>query len=180
MFWKQFFKTNPRVLAAQDLYAAIVAQARQEVFHDALAVPDTLDGRFDLITLHAVMVMDRLGQESEAAPRDFAQTLFDEMFNALDMNLREMGVGDLSVPKRMKRMAEVFYGRAGAYRVALKTGDDVALAAAIQRNLYPEGAPKGAPEKLSAYVRALVTYLAGQSAANLMKGVISFPPAPEA
>lgn len=179
MFWKQFFKSSPRVNAARELYGAIVAQARQESFYEILGVPDTLDGRFDLITLHAVLLMDRLGQSPDPKIRDFAQLVFDEMFAALDMNLREMGVGDLSIAKRVKKMAEVFYGRAGAYRAALKAGDDAALASAIARNLFPEGAPKGAPERLAAYVQQTATHLSGQSPDSMLAGHVTFPAAPE-
>ena len=179
MFWKQFFKSTPRVDAARELYAAIVAQARQEGFYAALGVPDTLDGRFDLITLHAVLVMDRLGQSADAKTRNFAQIVFDEMFSALDMNLREMGVGDLSISKRVKKMAEVFYGRAGVYRMALKAGDDKALAKAIARNIYPEGAPKGAPERLARYVQESGAGLAKQKESDLLAARVSFPKVPE-
>ena len=179
MFWKQFFKSTPRVDAARELYAAIVAQARQEGFYAALGVPDTLDGRFDLITLHAVLVMDRLGQSADTKTRDFGQIVFDEMFAALDMNLREMGVGDLSISKRVKKMAEVFYGRAGAYREALKAGDDKALAKAIARNIYPEGAPKGASERLAQYVKDTAAKLSEQKESDLLAARVSFPNAPE-
>ena len=179
MFWKQFFKSTPRVDAARELYAAIVAQARQEGFYAALGVPDTLDGRFDLITLHAVLVMDRLGQSADTKTRDFGQIVFDEMFAALDMNLREMGVGDLSISKRVKKMAEVFYGRAGAYREALKAGDDKALAKAIARNIYPEGAPKGASERLAKYVKDTAAKLSEQKESDLLAARVSFPNAPE-
>lgn len=179
MFWKRLFKPSARLIAARELYSAIVAQARQEPFYAVLKVPDTLDGRFDLITLHAVLVMDRLAAEGEPQPRDFGQLLFDEMFTQLDLNLREMGVGDLSVPKRVKRMAEVFYGRAGAYRAALRTGDEQALATALERNLYPEGAPEGSGRALAAYATSTVKALAAQPAGALMAGRISFPEAPE-
>lgn len=180
MFWKHLFKPSRQLVAARDLYAAIVAQSRQQGFYENLKVPDTLDGRFDLITLHAVLVMDRLSAEGDPAARDFGQLLFDEMFTQLDLNLREMGVGDLSISKRVKRMAEVFYGRAGAYRAALRTHDEIALAQALARNLYPEGAPVGAGEALAKYACGVVESLNQQAVSDIMQAKISMPPAPEA
>jgi cytochrome b pre-mRNA-processing protein 3 len=175
MFWKRFFKTDGRVMAAGSLYAAIVAQARQPVFYEKLAIPDTIDGRFDLLILHAVLVADRLGAEATPAARDFAQILIDEMFQALELNLRESGVGDLSIPKRMKKMAEAYHGRAGAYRVALRVGDRVGLEAALARNIWPDGAPGGAPARLAAYVGKVVASLAQSPAQALMAGELRFP-----
>lgn len=96
------------------LYAAIVAQARSESFYRDCGVPDTVDGRFDLIVLHTYIVLDRLRAEGEAG-RKLSQQLFDTLFDDMDRSLREMGVGDLSVGKHVKRMASGFYGRMKAY-----------------------------------------------------------------
>ena len=171
--FRRLFQEKPGISAARSLYGEIVAQARQPAFYTHMAVPDTLDGRFDLITLHAILVMDRLGATGETA---FSQTLFDEMFTALDHNLREMGVGDLSVPKRIKVMAEAFYGRAGAYRTAMKEAGNDALAAALARNIWPQtDIAREAPAALAAYMRRVAEALAGQEIATLRTGHVRFP-----
>jgi cytochrome b pre-mRNA-processing protein 3 len=97
--------------AAQVLYEAIVAAARHPVPYADWGVRDTVDGRFDMIALHAFLVLDRLKGSAEA----FRQELVDELFRDMDRSLREMGVGDISVGKKVRKMAEVFYGRVAAY-----------------------------------------------------------------
>ncbi len=117
--------------AATRLYGAIVVAARQEKFYSEMAVPDTLDGRFDMIVLHMFMVLDRLRGDNDK----FRQQLTDVFFNDLDRTLREMGVGDLSVSKKIRPMAEAFAGRIQAYAIAAAKGDAEILAA-LQRNVY--------------------------------------------
>ena len=107
------------------LYAALMAQARRPDFYRDYGVPDTLDGRFDLLVLHVVLLLRRLREDE--VTRALAQDVFDVFFRELDRALREMGVGDLGVPRRVKTMAEVFYGRARAYDAALASGDPGAL-----------------------------------------------------
>ena len=103
----------------------IVAQARLPCFYRDYAVADTVNGRFDLIVLHLALVLDRLAQDP--ALRSLGQGVFDQFCQDMDHNLREMGIGDLKVPKEMQRMGEAFYGRAQAYRAALAAADDQAL-----------------------------------------------------
>jgi cytochrome b pre-mRNA-processing protein 3 len=102
------------------------------VFYQHHGVPDTLDGRFELIVLHAFLVLHRLSQGT--GNRDFGQAFFDFMFMDMDRSLREMGTGDLSVGKQVKQMATGFYGRTAAYQEAL--ADPVRLRAALKRNLF--------------------------------------------
>jgi cytochrome b pre-mRNA-processing protein 3 len=116
--------------AITKLYQACITQARRPEFYQAMAVPDTIDGRFDLLLLHVFMVMRKMGDESEAK-----QQLFDMMFADMDENLREMGVGDMSIAKKMKPMLGAFYGRSQAYEKALADGNE-ALSAVLHRNLY--------------------------------------------
>ena len=123
------------------LYGMIVAQARLPTFYREYAVADTVNGRFDLIVLHLAMVLDRLAQD--AALQGLGQGIFDRFCRDMDHNLREMGVGDLKVPKEMRRMGEAFYGRSQAYRAAWAATDDGALAEALERNIYG-GAPAAA------------------------------------
>src|SRR5690606_27298163 len=94
-------------------------------------------GRFEMVALHMLLVQRRLRGEAGAAP-DIAQVLTDDFFVDLDHSLRELGIGDLGVPKRMKRLARMFYGRTRAYGDALDAGDPAALAAALARNVRPD------------------------------------------
>ena len=136
------------------LYGAAVAAAREPVFYLApevggFGVPDTLDGRFDLVGLHAFLLIRRLRALPERGPA-LAQAVFDAMFADMDMNLREMGVGDLSVGKRVRAMWEAFHGRALAYEAPLAAGDAAGLAAALARNVWRGAGPEGAPARLGA------------------------------
>ena len=143
-------------------------------FYREYAVADTVNGRFDLIVLHLSLLLDRLAQEP--ALRDLGQGIFDRFCEDMDQNLREMGVGDLAVPKEMRRMGEAFYGRAQAYRAALAAGDEKALAEALKRNIYGESAAAAASApRLAAYMREALRDLATQDATRLGSGVLRFP-----
>ena len=132
MLWPfgYFRKTRaPSRCTIEAIYGMIVAQAREPLFYQALGVPDTVDGRFDMVLLHLWMVLRRLKQgDDEALP----QALFDHFCSDMDANLREMGVGDLTVPKRMQAFGEAFYGRSAAYDMALAAGQE-SLAQALKR-----------------------------------------------
>ena len=174
---------------ALSLYVASVEQARQPSFYSDCDVADTLDGRFDLIVLHVYLVMRTLRPAEEQGKR-LSDLIFKIMMDDMDMNLREMGVGDLSVGKRVKAMARAFYGRSAAYDAALDgTGDsggdsdadsaENGLEETLQRNIYGAEAPE--PEQvgqLSDYVRRALAALAAQSSEALLAGDVAFPPAP--
>lgn len=161
--------------AAAHLYVAAVEQARRPEFYLRCAVPDTLDGRFELIALHTFLAMHRLAAESDQTSRDIAQALFDRLFADMDRSLREMGVGDMGIGRRIQQMAQGFYGRMAAYRQALADGD-AALDSALRRNLYGtvEVEP-GTTALLVAYVRRAVAELADQPVDQLGAGRIAFP-----
>ena len=156
------------------LYGMIVAQARLPTFYRDYAVADTVNGRFDLIVLHLAMVLDRFAQD--AALQSLGQGIFDRFCQDMDHNLREMGVGDLKVPKEMRRMGEAFYGRAQAYRAAWAATDNGALAEALERNIY-SGAPPAAAavQRLAAYARQALRDLTAQPRENLAGGELRFP-----
>ncbi len=123
------------------LYGAIVAQARSAAFYTAYGVPDTVEGRFELIVLHLVLVLGRLGRADDGSPgakanRRAGQQLFDVFCRDLDHNLREMGVGDLAVPREMRRFGEAFYGRQAAYCAALAAAGEPELEKALARNIF--------------------------------------------
>ena len=158
--FKRLFRTrDDHADVANALYLEVVRRAREPVFYAQMHVPDTLDGRFELIALHAFMLMRRLKQRDNDVD-DTAQALFDVMFQDMDRSLREMGVGDLSVGKRVKQMISAFYGRVGAYEAVLD-GDEEDLRTALIRNLY--GSLRAEPPARS--VAALASYVRAQAAA---------------
>lgn len=168
-----FSRRNSARDAADLAYRRVAQQARQPVFFIDYGVPDTLDGRFELICLHAFLYLHRLKSERPRASR-LCQDFFDRMFADLDRSLREMGTGDLSVGKHVKRMARAFYGRIGAYEAGL-AGDDAALSAALARNIFGTISPSSCcPRAMARYVRSTAAALGGQSAAELLAGRILF------
>lgn len=176
-------KTDPRPGA---IYAAIMAASRQKIFYSVLGVADTLEGRFELLIVHAVLVARRLGTGGAEA-KSMSQTVFDLMFADLDQAMRESGVGDLAVPKRIKRMAEAYYGRAKAYDEALaQAAPRSALGAVIDRNIFGNdqaSADKDQPHQgamaLQSYIRAADAALAGTDETVLLTGNLNFPVADE-
>jgi len=175
------FRRNSQARTIHALYGAIVAQARSVTFYADYRVPDTVEGRFDLIVLHLVLLLHRLGQRVEAGRglgRDLGQELFDAFCRDLDANLREMGTGDLAVPKRMRAFAEAFYGRQAAYLAALDAADQRVFEKALARNIFPAGNDVGAAQ-LARYARATVTGLDAQDDGALLGGEVVFP-GPEA
>jgi cytochrome b pre-mRNA-processing protein 3 len=182
----KLFRPSSPVRSIRDLYGAIVAQAREPAFYSAYGVPDTVEGRFDLIVLHLVLVLAQIGQEageqalpSEGAARAIGQQLFDTFCRDLDDNLREMGVGDLAVPKKMRSFAEAFYGRQAAYLTALAAADQQELENALARNIFDETRADEGAARLAAYVRAALAQFGqqGHSAfeAALLRGGVEFP-----
>lgn len=160
--------------AAFELYAAAVAAAREPFFYTTLSVPDTLDGRFDMVGLHAFLVIQRLRRELPPGPA-LAQAVFDAMFSDMDVNLREMGAGDLSVGRKIRAMWEAFHGRASAYASALDVGDTIALDAALLRNVWRgKVPPDGSVEGLRGIVLSQSAYLAAQGLTDLVHGVVDF------
>ena len=128
------------------LYAGIVLQSRNESFYSLYGVPDTLNGRFDLITLHMFIVLRRLKDLGDEGVK-FSQELFDVMFADMDKNMREMGVGDLSVGKKVKVLATAFYGRIKSYDNGISSLNNETIAECLKRNLFLDTEPKG--EQLS-------------------------------
>lgn len=157
------------------IYNAIVDQSRRPEFYESFDVPDTLDGRFDLIVLHAGLYLPRLKAVRNEG-HALAQATFDQMFANLEVNLRELGVGDMGVPRRVKSMLSAFYGRAAAYDSALREGDVSGLRAALLRNVY-RGAEVAQPklDALSTYVRAAHEALKAASDSDLVAGTFAWP-----
>jgi cytochrome b pre-mRNA-processing protein 3 len=169
------FARKPHERAGFALYGAAVAQARQPLFFAELGVPDTLDGRFDVVALHSALLVCRIARDPDPRGKDLAQAVFDAMFADMDVTLREMGVGDLAVGKRVKRMWEAFHGRAQSYEAALRAGDRAALEAALVRNVWRGEAPEGAAARLAGMVVATDAALAAVPFSDLVAGRVAFP-----
>ncbi len=158
---------------AERLYFKIVEQSRLPYFYRDGQVEDTVDGRFDMVVLHAFPVFNHLKQQGKPG-QEFAQTLFNVLFKHMDYALREMGVGDLSVGKKIKKMAEAFYGRVTNYETAL-AADDKTLREALHRNLY-RSQPVGPDtlEMMATYLRLQVKAVSTHSLADLREGRLEF------
>ena len=179
MLWPFNHFRKPRALAQgtiEAIYGMIVTQAREPSFYRDLGVPDTINGRFDLLVLHLWMVLRRFQSADGAA--NLSQALFDHFCDDMDANLREMGVGDLTVPKRMQAFGEAFYGRAAAYDLALTSGQEP-LAQAICKNiLNGEGIEKA--RRLAIYAEVAIANLTGLDEAALRGAAWTFPSPAEA
>lgn len=168
------FRRDRRTAAVAALYEAIVAQSRRPEFYTGYAVPDTIEGRFDMIVLHLSLLCQRLGREADAG-RVLGQGVFDRFCKDMDDNLREMGVGDLSVPKRMMGFAEAFYGRVDVYDRALRAPDGTDLADAVSRNVFGKNEIQAGARRLAAYMRIAAARLDAQSADDFNQGHVTYP-----
>lgn len=168
-----FLRRRRHERTGHELYCAAVAAARAPGFYTELTVPDTLDGRFDLIGLHAFLVIRRLSTLPPPGT-EVAQAVFDAMFGDMDFNLREMGVSDLSVGRKVKEMWEAFHGRAMAYQAALAEGEEH-LADALVRNVWRGTAPQGdAARRLARHVLAQAADLDRAAPDGLFAGRVRF------
>jgi cytochrome b pre-mRNA-processing protein 3 len=169
------FRRNRYRPQAYAAYTSIVEHARAPDFFLRLDVPDTLDGRYEMIALHMFLVLNRLKAEHESTA-EYAQALFDAMFADLDRGLREMGATDMGVGKRVKEMAKGFYGRIAAYEKGLE-GDDQTLGEALKRNLYGTVQPRTeAVSAIARYMRSQAKNLARQPLAAFLDNHIKFDP----
>lgn len=175
----RLFRDSAAKDAAHRLYLRIVEQARLPVFYVDCGVEDTPDGRFDMIALHASLVLRRLKRDGEATA-ELAQEVFDLMFADMDQNLREMGVGDIGVGKRVKGMAQGFYGRLAAYDAGLAAPGNEGLIAALKRNLFRKSSPADSQvAAVAAYVRRESASMDAQATEALLGGTVEFGPPTE-
>ena len=172
----KLFRKNPNAEAVYAVYNAIVAQSRQPVFYAQWGVPDTVTGRFDMISLHMALLFRRLRQEKGRGP-EFAQQVFDLFFKDMDRSLREMGAGDLAVPKKIRNMGNIFFGLLVSLDKALDAGDPAGLEAVLRRNVYGDDSP-GAVDRLAAYLEAQTAHLASHPADAIIAGNLQLEAAP--
>ena len=156
------FRGDPRRGQIERLYRGVVEAARDPVLYARLGVPDTVEGRFEAMALHVVVVLRRL-RHLPAPAADVAQELVDYFFRQMDAAMRETGVGDMGVPKRMKKLAAAFFGRASAYDRGLEDRDEEALAAAFEAHRIGADAAG-----LARYAIALDRHLAGATLETLL------------
>jgi cytochrome b pre-mRNA-processing protein 3 len=172
----RLFRKDPMKAPARKVYLALLEASRRPFLFGARGAPDTVDGRFDMIVLHALLVFRRMRPLGESG-KHFNQLVFDILFDDMDAGLREMGTGDLSVGKRIKEMGEAFYGRASAYDPVLDSADEEGLAVIIERNLFASDEDAktvteagDAAKRIAAYALAAERYLADQDAEAIMGG----------
>lgn len=171
----RLFRPRPVQLVGRALYASVVEQSRSPALYAGLGAPDTVEGRFEIYTLHVVLLLDRLTGQGAAA-QETSQALFDTYVKSLDNALREMGVGDLSVGKKMRRLGEAFFGRVKSYGLAFAALPDTAeLEALLARTVYA-GAESRASD-LAAYVLAQRERLAAQPTEDFVAGQVDWSPA---
>ncbi len=155
------------------LYTAAVRAARDPFYYTALDVPDTMDGRFDMIGLYTFLLIDRIHREEDNG-KALAQAVFDAMFLDMDHTLRELGVGDITVGRKNKAMWEALNGRRQAYEAPVAAGDVDALAEAIGRNVWRGAPPDGMARRLAEIMMDQHRALARQELAALLAGEVEF------
>ena len=150
----KIFRPDPQADMVAGLYGAIVAQARQPVFYWDYGVPDTVNGRFEMVMLHTLLFLWQLDRAKIQGGEDLGQAIFDRFCLDMDSSLREMGIGDLGVPRQMKKVGQAFYGRLQILSEALVKNDSAALTAMVARAFDAEANPAVDVPRLAAYVRA--------------------------
>lgn len=173
-FWSRFVR-EPETSIEHEIYGYLVRHARFPLFYDRLGVPDTPEGRFEILALHTGLTVRRLSA-LDGEGRNLSQRLFDLMVADLDMNMRELGVGDLSVGKQVKRLASQFYARLAVLNQAFDQGRTDALAPMLRTNVY--GGIKASSEQvdhLAAIISALHGALAETAPDELKAGRLTLP-----
>jgi cytochrome b pre-mRNA-processing protein 3 len=175
MLLDRLFRPRPALNAGRALYARAVEQSREPALYSAFGAPDTVEGRFEIYSLHVVLLLDRLRGHGEPAA-EVSQALFDTYVKGLDHALREMGVGDLSVGRKMRKLGEAFYGRGKSYEAAFAAlPDEAPLQALLIRTVYAD-ANVTPVSQLLAYVLEQRAALAGQPAERLLAGEVDWKP----
>lgn len=177
LFLRRFLRDEQLEAAAAVVYGSFASQARQPVFYLSFGVPDTVDGRFEMVCLHAFLVFRRLKGQGTEIDR-LTQATYDVMFKEMDMALRELGAADLGVGKRIKHMTESLNGRIQVYEQALSASDAAILNDALRRNLYGTVTVSDAAlTAMTAYIRETASTLTAQNVARVAAGQIQFPSA---
>ena len=177
MIWNLFKRKKANQALVGQQYAKITEAARSPVFYESMDVPDTVMGRFEMISVHLLLYLRRTGAAGPAA-NGIAQEVVDAFFEDVDHSIRELGIGDMGVPKRMKKLARMFYGRIKSYGQALGEGNTDELAQALRRNIHPDQ-PETAPKMhaLADWMMRTTRELEDTQEDVLARGQLAFPPA---
>ncbi len=174
MIFRRLFGKNPHAKGIELLYGKIMAHIRNPVFYTMRKVPDTLDGRFDLLALHVFLVVRRI--KDEAGGGEMARLLPEKMLGEIDRALREHGISDMGVPRRVKTMGRAFLGRATAYENALNAADREKLEDVLRRNLFSDAeVGQSVIGGFAGYVLAAEAHLNGLAYDDISSGKVSFP-----
>jgi cytochrome b pre-mRNA-processing protein 3 len=174
MAFADFFRfSRPHEDAALLLYRSLVEKARDPAFYAALGVPDTVNGRFDMLVIHAMLVLRRLRGGGNAADRT-GKAMLELLFRDMDQSLREMGIGDMGVGKHIKKMAKAMFGRAEAYEAGLDSSDPAIISQVLKENIYRQGAPSDAVvAQMADYMRRADVHMQSEDVAGITAGRIN-------
>lgn len=172
MFGRLFSGKSARRRISQGIYGALVTMARNPVLFAELGVPDTINGRYDMMVMHVFLFAHRM-KDQDATCRALSQDVFDAFLLDMDRGLREEGVGDISVPKRIKKMTEVFYGRVRAYEPCLEAQNLDQIALVVDRNVFPDNSNKPGSLALASYMLRLQAHLKSISNAAILRGELA-------
>ncbi len=179
MIFRLFGRKNSNAAIVERQYAILTAAARQPFFYTDLDVPDTVMGRFEMLSA-VLIVYFRRTRSSARSGQEIAQEIVDAFFEDVDHSIRELGVGDVAVPKRMKKFASMFYGRLESYAAAMEKKDAEELAAALKRNFHPKNDdPSLTMAGLASYLLLAEAELAGLGEDIVETGTLKLP-APQA
>ncbi|MBL41321.1 MAG: hypothetical protein CMM49_01530 [Rhodospirillaceae bacterium] len=170
-FINRFFSKTKQQKLAENVFKLIVSQSRKKIFYTKLSVPDTIDGRFELIVLHTYLVVRCL--KNTKYKKNFGRDIMTKLFDDFDLSLRELGVGDMGMGRKIKVMADSFYGRCKAYEEGLKLGDKE-LEAAITRNIYGGKIEREVASILVDYVKSEAKYIENLSFEEINYGKFNF------
>ena len=177
MIWTLFKRKKANRALVEAQYARLTQAARSPVFYSEMGAPDTVIGRFEMITIHLVLYLRRTANAGPAV-KGIAQDIVDAFFEDVDHSIRELGVGDMGVPKRMKKFARMFYGRVKSYGQALDDHDGAALAEALRRNIHPDDPGVAEPMRaLSDWMMLAAKQLEETPEETLATGRLAFPSA---
>ena len=169
----RLFRPSPSREIGRALYASVVEQSRAPALYERLAAPDTVEGRFEIYTLHVVLLLDRLGEPAPGA-KEVSQALFDTYVKALDHALRELGVGDLSVGKKMRKLGEAFFGRVKSYHGAFAALPEQGLLRDLLTRTVYAGVEAAPVQALADYVVAQRANLARQPPGSLLEARVDW------
>jgi cytochrome b pre-mRNA-processing protein 3 len=175
MIFGLFGKKNNNVAIVERQYGLLTAAARRPVLYEDLGVPDTVMGRFEMLSAVLILYFRRT-RTSARTGQEIAQEIVDAFFEDVDHSIRELGVGDVAVPKRMKKLAGMFYGRLETYSAALESKDAAALTEALKRNFHPEvSVAEVSMQGLAAYLLEAEAALTGLGEDLVETGMLDVP-----